>query len=356
MAVYKEKERRTWYVSVCYTNWQGEKRRKVKRGFKTKREAQEWEDEFLHSKAGNLEMTFGDFVEIYLDTLKKRVRESTIVSKQSIIDSKIMPYFKRKRLCDIKVSDVVNWQNKVLDFTDENGQHYSQAYLNTIHTQLSAIFNHAVRYYDLPKNPAKIAGNMGKKNSREMMFWTKEEYLKFSEEIMDRPVSFYAFEILYWCGLRLGEMLALTLEDFDFKENTIRVNKSIQRVNGEDIVTDPKTPKSNRKVNMPDFLAEEMKEYFETIFDLQPDQRVFPISKGYMHSEMTRGSTKAGVKRIRIHDLRHSHVSLLINMGFTAMAIAERVGHESIDITYRYAHLFPNTQKELAEKLSLERN
>ena len=110
MAVYRDSERKTWYVSVYYTNWQGEKSRKVKRGFKTKREAQEWEDEFLHTKTGALEMTFGDFVEIYLDTLRNRVRESTIVSKQSIIDSKIMPYFKRKRLCDIKVSDVVNWQ------------------------------------------------------------------------------------------------------------------------------------------------------------------------------------------------------------------------------------------------------
>ena len=356
MAVYRDSERRTWYVSIYYTNWQEEKARKVKRGFKTKREATEWEDEFLHSNAGSLEMTFGEFVEIYMDTMKNRVRESTIISKQSIIDSKIMPYFKRKRLCDIKVSDVVNWQNKILEFTDENGQHYSQAYLNTIHTQLSAIFNHAVRYYDLPKNPAMLAGNMGKKNRKEMLFWTKEEYLKFSEEIMDRPVSFYAFEVLYWCGLRLGEMLALTPEDFDFKEKTLRVNKSFQHLKGEDIISDPKTPKSIRKVNMPDFLAEEMQEYFASIFDLQPDQRIFPLTSSYMHSEMTRGSNKAGVKRIRIHDLRHSHVSLLINMGFTAMAIAERVGHESIDITYRYAHLFPNAQKDMAAKLSLERS
>ena len=99
-----------------------------------------------------------------------------------------------------------------------------------------------------------------------------------------------------------------------------------------------------------------MKDYFDSIYALSPDQRIFPLSKSYMHHEMTRGSNLAGVKRIRIHDLRHSHVSLLIELGFGAVAIADRVGHESIDITYRYAHLFPTTQKAIAEKLDLERS
>lgn len=71
---------------------------------------------------------------------------------------------------------------------------------------------------------------------------------------------------------------------------------------------------------------------------------------------MDRGAKKSGVKRIRIHDLRHSHISLLIEMGFSAVAIADRVGHESIDITYRYAHLFPSTQNEMADRLSNLRN
>jgi len=70
---------------------------------------------------------------------------------------------------------------------------------------------------------------------------------------------------------------------------------------------------------------------------------------------MDRGAKAAGVKRIRIHDLRHSHVSLLIEMGFSALAIADRVGHESVDITYKYAHLFPSKQQEMAQKLDMER-
>jgi len=258
-------------------------------------------------------------------------------------------------MTDIKVSDVVAWQNNLLNMTDSNGQRYSLVYMKTVHNQLSAIFNHAVRFYDLPSNPAAKAGNMGKEKTHEMLYWTKEEYILFSNAIMDKPISFYAFEILYWCGLRLGEMLALTAADFNFEKNLLRINKSYQRIGTEDVITDPKTVKSIRNVQMPDFLADEMKDYLASIYMLEPDQRIFPITKSYMHNEMTRGSAEAGVKRIRIHDLRHSHVSLLIEMGFGAVAIADRVGHESIDITYRYAHLFPTTQQAIAEKLNMER-
>ena len=106
---------------------------------------------------------------------------------------------------------------------------------------------------------------------------------------------------------------------------------------------------------MPDFLAEEIKDYIKSLYGMGNDERIFPISKNYLHREMSRGCKATGVKRIRIHDLRHSHVSLLIEMGFSAVAIADRVGHESIDITYRYAHLFPTTQQEIANKLSIER-
>lgn len=106
---------------------------------------------------------------------------------------------------------------------------------------------------------------------------------------------------------------------------------------------------------MPKFLCEEMQEYIGMLYEIGEDERLFQITKSYLHHEMDRGAKAAGVKRIRIHDLRHSAISLLIEMGFSALAIAERVGHESIDITYRYAHLFPTKQTEMADKLDIER-
>ena len=193
---------------------------------------------------------------------------------------------------------------------------------------------------------------MGEKEASEMNFWTEAEYGKFIEEVKDKPLSFHAFEILYWCGLRTGELLALTKEKFDFIKNTIRVNQSLQRIGGENIITEPKTKKSIRIVVMPDFLADEIEKYMAGIYKLKEDQLLFPITKSYLHHEMTRGSNKAGVKRIRVHDLRHSHVSLLIELGYSAIAIADRLGHESIDITYRYAHLFPSKQNDMAISLS----
>ena len=184
---------------------------------------------------------------------------------------------------------------------------------------------------------------------------TKEEYLKFSEVMMDKDCSYHAFEMLYWCGLRMGELLALTPSDFDFEKKTLRINKSYQRIKGRDVITDPKTVKSNRIIPIPTFLAEEMQDYISRLYRIGKNDRIFPITKSWLHHEMDRGSKEAGVKRIRIHDLRHSHVSLLIEMGFSALAIANRVGHESIEITYRYAHLFPARGQEIADKLENER-
>lgn len=192
---------------------------------------------------------------------------------------------------------------------------------------------------------------MGREEHKEMLFWTKEEYKKFSFEMMDKPVSFYAFEMLYWCGIREGELLALTPADFNFDKETVTINKSYQRLKGQDVITSPKTKKSNRTIKMPKFLCEEMKEYLGMLYGLKKKDRIFTVTKSYLHHEMDRGAKAAGVKRIRIHDLRHSHISLLIDMGFSAVAIADRVGHESIDITYQYAHLFPSKQIEMAEKL-----
>ena len=173
--------------------------------------------------------------------------------------------------------------------------------------------------------------------------------------MMDKPISFYAFEMLYWCGIRLGELLALVPADFDFVKSTVTINKSYQRINREDVVTEPKTPKSNRTIKMPDFLCREIQEYLKSLYGYASSDRMFPITKSYLHHEMNRGAKASGVKRIRVHDIRHSHVSHLIELGFSAVAIADRVGHESIDITYRYAHMFPSKQEEMADRLDIER-
>ena len=355
MPAYRDKKRGKWYASFYCENYNGVREKKMKRGFETKKEALEWEREYLRQSKADFDMKFESFVEIYVADLKQRLRENTFVTKENIIYKKILPFFKDKKMNAITAKDVIKWQNEIMAYRNEKGKPYSPTYLKTIHNQLSAIFNHAIKYYDLKNNPAAKAGNMGEKDGAEVQFWTKEEYTKFSDVMMDKPLSFYAFEVLYWCGIRLGELLALTPEDFDLKNSTLRINKSYQRIGKKDIITDPKTKKSKRIIKMPKFLCEEIEEYIKMLYGIKPTDRMFTVTKSYLHHEMDRGSKAAGVKRIKIHALRHSHISHLIDLGFSAVAIADRVGHESIDITYRYAHLFPSKQIEMANKLDNER-
>ena len=356
MPVFKNEDNGTWYVMARYVNWKGERKQKCKRGFATKKEAQEWERMFQLQNSSDLDMSFEAFTELYINDVKNRLKENTWLTKEHIIRTKILPYFGKLKISEISTKEIITWQNEMLAYRDEKKKPYSQTYLKTLHNQLSAIFNHAARFYGLNINPARQAGNMGAEERKEMLFWTREEYTRFSEAMMDKPLSFYAFEVLYWCGVREGELLALTPADFDFEKRTVSINKSYQRLNKQDVITTPKTPKSNRVIQMPQFLCDELQDYLKQLYGVEPDSRMFPISKSYLHREMDRGCKQTGVKRIRIHDLRHSHISLLIDMGFTALAIAERVGHEGIDITYRYAHLFPTRQVEMADKLDLLKN
>lgn len=352
MSVYKDEKTGKWIAMPWYRDWKGETRQKCKRGFDTKKDAQDWERAFMQQNAADMDMTFGAFCELYERDRRPRLKESTWLTKENIINNKLIPAFGKRVISEIETKDIIAWQNEMLAYRDEKKKPYSDTYLKTVHNQLVAIFSHAVRHYGLKSNPASTVGPIGHKESEEMQFWTKDEYLRFAEAVMDKPMSYYAFQMLYWCGIREGELLALTPADFNFNKKTVRINKNYQRIRGEDLITTPKTRKSIRTIEMPDFLCDEMQDYIRSLYKIQKNERIFPFTKCFLHHEMDRGSRKAGVKRIRIHDLRHSHISLLIDMGFSAVAIADRVGHESIDITFRYAHLFPSRQHEMAEQLN----
>ena len=208
-------------------------------------------------------MTFESFVDTYTSDMKNRIKENTWHTKEHIMHTKILPYFAKRKISEIQPKDIIAWQNEMLKIKSKSGKAYSPVYLKTLHNQLSAIFNYAVRFYGLKENPVAKVGNMGKAKSKEMQFWTQDEYAKFAEEMMDKPRSYYAFEMLYWCGIREGELLALTPADFDFEHGTVSITKSYQRLNGRDVITDPKTQKSNRVIKMPDFLVEEMQDYLK---------------------------------------------------------------------------------------------
>lgn len=355
MAVIKNEKTGCWEVRTYYKDILGNTRQKTKRGFLKKSEALEWERSFKLKQDNDLNMSLREFYNLYLEDISARIKENSSNSKQIVVDKKILPYFGDKPINSIKPADIRRWQTCILNMEKPGGGKYSATYIKTIHAQLSAIFNHAVNFYGLSSNPARKAGCIGKEESKEMLFWTQEEYQKFIEAVADKPQFYYAFELLYWTGIRCGELLALTSEDVDVVNKKLRINKSYQRIGGRDIITEPKTKKSNRIIIMPDFLVEEMDDYIKGLYGYMPGDRIFQISKTSLHNELARGAKLAGVKKIRVHDLRHSHVSLLIQLGYSALAIAERVGHEAVKITFRYAHLFPTIQNEMAVKLGKER-
>ena len=289
MPAYKEKNKDSWYVQFYYKDWTGKNKKKLKRGFQTKKEATEWERSFVMQQSCNLDMKFKDFWEVYKTDVKPQVKYNTWITKEYIVELKIMPYFKEKKINEITVRDILQWQNTLRSERDEKGNPYKGTYLKTINAQLSAIFNHAVRFYKLRVNPARQAGAIGTNDTEEMLFWTKDEYLLFIAEVANKAYTFYAFELLYWCGIRLGELLALTPADFDFENNVLSITKSFQKIKGEEYITPPKTKKSVRKVVMSKNVSVEMKNFIDSIYGIKDTDRIFTITKSYLHHEMNRG-------------------------------------------------------------------
>ena len=346
MWIHQDEKTKKWMVQYTYVDWQGKRRKTTKRGFATKKAAKQWLDNQNLQKNADLDMLFEDFLELYYADMGSRLRENTMETKRYIIELKIAPYFGKKRINEITPADIRTWQNILINAG------YKQTYLKTINNQLTAIFNYASKYYGLEKNPCRIAGSMGKSRADEMQFWTKDEFSRFCDSIMNKRESYMAFMILYYTGCRIGELMALTVEDIDYTKKKLYITKSYQRLKKKDVITPPKTPKSNRVIDLPEFLVIDLQDYVQSIFGLQKADRLFNFTKHFLEHELRRGVKESGVKKIRVHDLRHSHVALLIEMGFQPLEIAERLGHEKVETTLNvYGHLYPNKQVIMAQKL-----
>ncbi len=352
MSVSKDGNTGRWMSQLRVTDWTGIIIHKKKRGFQTKWEALKWEQEFMQRATTSLGMTFQDFIALYFQDMEKRLKPSTLAGKRFLIDLKITPYFGKMPLNEIKPTDIRRWQNELTSYRDEKGNPYAATYLKTINNQITAVFNYAVKYYGLKENPCHKAGGMGKKNAEEMLFWTKGEFLQFIAALKDKPAANAAFLTLYYTGMREGELLALTLADIDLEKQTVRINKSFQRLKGRDVITTPKTPKSIRTVTIPKALCNCLKNYMGQCYELQKDDRLFPYTKTFLYRTMITGCKKSGVKKIRVHNIRHSHAAALIEMNVAPKLLQERLGHERIQTTLdTYGHLYPNAQAEVARQL-----
>lgn len=344
MPVYKDEERNTWFVRCYYTDIHGKRKQVFKRGFKLQRDAKNWETDFLKQMHGSTDMTFQALYDIYIKDMDSRYKESTVDGYRTVFRKLILPYFGKAAINKITAKDIRAWQTEMIN------KGYSDAYLLRINNMIVSILNFAVNYYYLPSNPCHKAGSMGKRTTV-VNFWTIEEHERIIDSVTDRTAHIM-FQIFYYSGFRCGEFLALTLEDIDFENNKIFISKSLRRAGGKDIITSPKTPKSVRTVVMPAFVMNELKEYVDSLFSITDKERIFPFTKSYINGCIAKACKATGIKKIRIHDLRHSHASYLIHLGCSPLLISERLGHEKVQTTLNtYSHLYPNKQQELVDMM-----
>ena len=199
MSAYKDKTQGTWYVSFRYIDWTGKKTQKLKRGFKTKKEALNYEKEFIRKTAADMKMEMNSFIQVYFEDKKNELKENSIRNKQHMMNKHIVPYFGTRKMNEITPAEIIQWQNTI----QEKG--YSKTYERMIQNQLNALFNHAQKIYNLKENPCKKVKKMGKSDANKLEFWTKAEYDRFIAGIEPGSEDYLIFEILFWPGIREGD-------------------------------------------------------------------------------------------------------------------------------------------------------
>ena len=349
MPVYKKTSpagKVSWYAIFYYKDWNGARKQKKKEGFTTQREAKAYERDFLERRASTPSMTFAALVDVYLEDYKSRNRATTYHTTENIMGKHILPRFKDLPVNEITPAMVRAWQNELI----ASGE-YADSFLHRVHVTLSAVLAFAVKYYHLPQNAARLAGSMGKQKSRPIAFWTLAQFRQFQEAIEGNEPYSTLFTLLFYTGLRIGEALALTPGDID--GGTLSVSKTYKKLNRQDVIQPPKTEKGRRVVTLPPFLVDILRQYIGSLYGIKNNQRLFEcVSLSAVGNNLRRYAAAAGLPRIRVHDLRHSHASLLIEQGFSPIAIRDRLGHEDIQTTLNtYGHLYPNKQEEIAAKL-----
>lgn len=338
MPAYKDKERGTWYCSFHYRDYTGAYKRKVKRGFKTKREAVDYEASFREHGRKDPTMKYAAFAEEYLDDCSRRLKPTTFAQKVSLERGKIIPVFGKTSLADITAIKVRAWQNDLI--TDGE---YADTTLRRMHAEFSAAMNFAVRYYGLQDNPCKLAGAMGSGVADEMKIWTQEQFEQFMQH--EKKLSYrLAISMLYWTGMRAGELLALTPADIDTKSPVIHITKSFAVLEGDELMLTPKTESSKRDIEIHQQLYDELMSYLDSMI-IGPDERIFYFHRGGLLKEFHNKTAEAGLPQIRLHDLRHSHATWLIYHQVPITVISQRLGHCSPATTLRiYSHVYKDAE------------
>lgn len=342
MPAYYDEQRKTWYCKFYYKDYTGRRKQKCKRGFVRKTDAAAYERDFLLRLSGSADVTFKTLRESYIEYKRARIKASTLRNLEYCLTGQIAPYFDDKPIRDITPGDVLAWQNDMIS------SHRKETTINKINSHLRDIFNYAVKYFGLSKNPCIENIGRQKRDADSIDFWTLDEYREFISHVSAIEYRII-YELLFYTGMRIGELRALTLSDIDFNQNTIQISKTLPRCSDE--ATTPKTINSFRAISVPREVAKNLKEYTMHIYDLTSTNRLFFVEYQSIARYKNKVCTAYNIRQIRIHDFRHSHVSLLVNLDCSIMMIADRIGDTPATVQSTYAHLYPEKKDAVLEKL-----
>ena len=351
MSQYKDEKTGKWYAIFRYRTYEGTNKQVKKSGFATKREAKQYEQDYISKMSGSKDMSLKTLSELYLADCKKRNKPASYQTTADCLKNRILPTFGHQTVKDITPLMIRTWQNEVL-----MPKYKKSTAIDTCRI-FGTMLEFAVRYYGLSSNPMRAAGRVrypGSNDDDVIHFWTQEQFEQFMTLIHD-PLHHLIYEMLFWLGLRVGELCALRLKDIDFETGMVYIERNKIHVYGVgDVFQTPKTANSRRTIGMTDKLREELQEYVKRLYEPKPDDLLFPRSANsisrYFRETQKRNNFEPN---IRLHDLRHSHASLLLNMGIPAKAIADRLGHANEIMLYRtYGHMYMTQRDELVARLN----
>ena len=368
MPVYYNADRKTWYAMFYAKDYKGVNKKYKKTGFKKKKEAQDYEYEFKKKIAKSMNMSFQSLYELYFEDYSKRHKSTAVNTIEAYFRLHILPFFDKIEINKITPFMIREWQNEMLEKEHKNGQLFSENSKSNIYAALKSMFNWATKYQGLNENPCKNMGSFGsKKNRSEMKIWSLNDFEKFIEvlELKNKEKngkysdSIIVFKILFWTGLRIGELLALSKNDVNLEEKFIDVNKTFSRINKKDYITTPKTLGSIRKVLLPETLISDLQLYFSETLKINQNKkninsaRIFNLKSSQLRYILEKYSLQANLPKIRLHDFRHSHASYLLFIQADITAISKRLGHDNLQTTINtYSHLYKDANIQLMEKLN----
>ena len=359
----KKADNGTYYfrANLGYHPVTGKQIQKYRSGFTTKKEAREEYSKLILSSTQELEenkktISFQKFIEeTYLPWYKTQVKESTYINRYSTIQ-KHFAYFYKMATDEIEPIHVQSWQLEL-------AKQFSPNYIHVVQGLLSLAFDRAIVLGIAKKNPSRMIGNIKSKKTM-VDFWTLEEFQKVISLLYKgdyyEHYLFISFWLLFMTGMRIGEAAALLWSDIDFDTGLLSITKTMYYKSMDDFKpVEPKTQASIRTIYIDADTIRELKAWQEVQkkvlnnCDFVLSYNGIPTSKHTLPRALEKLAGLAGVHRIKIHALRHSHASLLISMGENPLLIKERLGHEKIQTTLgTYGHLYPNTNLEVAKKLT----